>query len=274
MIPALFFLTAVCFADGPDCLPASLEPSSAASAQPATAAAPCQSSAPAPEHRSGVFSFLRRKLHGNQCDGKVCTPAAGCCVTPDKTTPSYGPVAVAEPSTTYSGGDRPCEPARANAASGSTANGLAGHYYLPRSPYHELSNPHAGATAGKSGDGCVLQTSVSAASAATQSRLTRFYLNGAGTSADYSRVTGRLSYVHTGGGAWVVRYAPIDCEDLYGGSVVLAHVTDLDTFKDGDLVAVEGKILDDGRRGSKALGGARYRASIITLIERPARAAE
>jgi hypothetical protein len=100
------------------------------------------------------------------------------------------------------------------------------------------------------------------------------YLNRSSCSADYSRVTGQLSYVHTGGGLWVVRYAPIDGEDRYGGSVVLAPVVSMDSYKEGDLVSVTGEVLNDGQRTSKFLGGPLYRTTSVTLLDRPARGAE
>jgi hypothetical protein len=99
-------------------------------------------------------------------------------------------------------------------------------------------------------------------------------LNRAGCAADYSRLTGQLSYVHTGGGVWVVRYAPLDGDDRYGGSVVLAPVVSMDSYKEGDLVSVTGEVLNDGQRTSKFLGGPLYRTTSVTLLDRPARGAE
>jgi hypothetical protein len=100
------------------------------------------------------------------------------------------------------------------------------------------------------------------------------YFKRSSCSADYSRVTGQLSYVHTGGGLWVVRYAPIDGEDRYGGSVVLAPVVSMDHFKEGDLVSLTGEVLNDGQRASRFLGGPLYRATSVTLIDRLGRGAE
>jgi|GEM_PF-3075914 len=104
--------------------------------------------------------------------------------------------------------------------------------------------------------------------------ITWTYLNRAGCAADYSRLTGQLSYVHTGGGLWVVRYAPLDGEDRYGGSVVLAPVVSMDRYKDGDLVSVTGEVLNDGQRASKFLGGPLYRATSVTLVDRLTKGAE
>jgi hypothetical protein len=100
------------------------------------------------------------------------------------------------------------------------------------------------------------------------------YLDRVGNAPDYSWVTGQLFYVHAGDGLWVVRYAPIDREDRYGGSIVLAAVTCMDSFQDGDLVTVRGEILNEGR-AVKHLGGPLYRATDVSLRDRtPNRAAE
>jgi hypothetical protein len=100
------------------------------------------------------------------------------------------------------------------------------------------------------------------------------YLDRVGNAPDYSWVTGQLFYVHAGDGLWVVRYAPIDREDRYGGSIVLAPIINMDSFQDGDLVTVRGEILNEGR-AVMHLGGPLYRATDLTLRDRtPVRAAE
>ena len=70
-----------------------------------------------------------------------------------------------------------------------------------------------------------------------------------------------------GGGLWVVRYATVDTEDRFGGSVVLASVVNMKNYREGDLVTVHGNILKTGR-ASKYLGGALYRAEGIDIVER------
>jgi hypothetical protein len=85
---------------------------------------------------------------------------------------------------------------------------------------------------------------------------------------DGSWLIGELHYVHADGGLWVVRYAPLDKEDRYGGAVVLARGPDMSRFREGDLVFVKGSILDEGR-ASKYVGGPLYRATAIELNERP-----
>jgi hypothetical protein len=99
------------------------------------------------------------------------------------------------------------------------------------------------------------------------SRIRSEYLPRVGHSPDYSSVTGELYYVHADGGMWVVRYAPIDTEDRYGGSVVVAAVADMSDFREGDLVTVRGEVLNEGR-ASKHLGGPLYRVVSAQLVER------
>lgn len=96
--------------------------------------------------------------------------------------------------------------------------------------------------------------------------LARRYRGKASASADYSKLTGQLFFVHTDGGRWVVRYAPISKEDKFGGSVVLARDVSMNAFHDGDLIGVEGQVLAD--RSGLPLGGALYQAAKVTLVER------
>ena len=85
--------------------------------------------------------------------------------------------------------------------------------------------------------------------------------------ADYSWLTGQLFYVHTDGGLWVLRYAPIWKEEANGGSVVLARDVPMDSYREGDLVQVRGEILQD--KASSSLGGPLYRSQSIQLMDRP-----
>jgi hypothetical protein len=96
------------------------------------------------------------------------------------------------------------------------------------------------------------------------------YLHRVGNADDYSWVTGQLFYIHihSDQGLWFVRYAPVDKEDRYGGSVVLAPATSMANFREGDLVTVRGEILNQGR-ASRYLGGPLYRALVVELRERP-----
>jgi hypothetical protein len=95
------------------------------------------------------------------------------------------------------------------------------------------------------------------------------YLRKVANADDYSWVTGQLFYIHVHAdqGLWLVRYAPVDKEDRYGGSVVLASAASMANFREGDLVTVHGEILNEGR-GSRYLGGPLYRALAVQLRER------
>jgi hypothetical protein len=90
-----------------------------------------------------------------------------------------------------------------------------------------------------------------------------------GNALDYSWITGQLYRVHADGGLWVIRYASVDKEDRFGGSVVLASPASMAGCREGDLVTVHGEVIDDGR-ASKFLGGPAYRASSLDLIARTA----
>lgn len=93
------------------------------------------------------------------------------------------------------------------------------------------------------------------------------YLGRLGQAADYTWVTGQLYFIHADGGLWVVRYAPVDREDRYGGSVVLAAATHMGDYREGDLITVHGEVLDEGR-ASKYLGGPLYRANSLEMVAR------
>ena len=102
----------------------------------------------------------------------------------------------------------------------------------------------------------------------TPNQISDQYLGRVGHGPDYSWVTGQLFYIHAGSGLWVVRYAPVDREDRYGGSVVLAPLVGMDAYQDGDLVTIRGEILNDGR-ATKYLGGPAYRTTSMILNDRP-----
>jgi hypothetical protein len=77
-----------------------------------------------------------------------------------------------------------------------------------------------------------------------------------------------LTYVHSGtGGMWVLRYATVDTEDRFGGSVVLSPTVEMRNFREGDLVSVRGEVLNEGR-ATNILGAALYRPSHIDMIDR------
>ena len=85
---------------------------------------------------------------------------------------------------------------------------------------------------------------------------------------DYSWLIGKIRHVHvTVGGTWKIRYMPLDKQDRWGGSVILAADARIDKFKDGDSIYVEGEIIVN--RPTVYLAGPLYRVSTIrTLTEK------
>lgn len=86
---------------------------------------------------------------------------------------------------------------------------------------------------------------------------------------DYSWLIGEIHFVHVQGGAWVLRYLPLDESDNFGGSVVLVRDARMSKFQEGDLVRVSGEVLRD--RSTKYLGGPLYRIHDVKLIAPGAR---
>jgi hypothetical protein len=79
---------------------------------------------------------------------------------------------------------------------------------------------------------------------------------------DYSWITGELDFVHVRN-AWRVRYASVDEEDRYGGSVTLTEQGPMGSFKAGQMVRVKGDMLDpESREPSPA-----YRVYSISPLE-------
>lgn len=81
---------------------------------------------------------------------------------------------------------------------------------------------------------------------------------------NYQWLMGVLHRVHVPRKGWKVRYAPLDQQDRWGGSVVPAADIRFEDFQDGDNVYIEGEIIGD--RASLYLSGARYRISKIRLV--------
>lgn len=81
----------------------------------------------------------------------------------------------------------------------------------------------------------------------------------------YRWLIGRLQRVHSPKHEWKLRYAPLDQHDQWGGSVVLAQDARLDDWNDGDLVYIEGEILNE--RPSVYLTGPLYRIRVIRPAE-------
>ncbi len=89
-----------------------------------------------------------------------------------------------------------------------------------------------------------------------------------GHETDYSWITGQLYRFEADNRTlWVVRYATEEIQDTHGGSVALVPSIDMRNYRNGDLVSVQGQILNGGAR-SEQVGAPLYRASDIHLIER------
>jgi hypothetical protein len=78
---------------------------------------------------------------------------------------------------------------------------------------------------------------------------------------NYEWLIGVLHRVHIPRKGWKVRYAPLDQQDRWGGSVVIAPDARVDDFDDGSVVYVEGDVIND--RASLYLAGPRYRIKLI-----------
>jgi hypothetical protein len=60
---------------------------------------------------------------------------------------------------------------------------------------------------------------------------------------DYGWLQGTLEYVHSNSGRWKLRYAPLWAEDRFGGSVSLEPGAWLDKFREGDVIYMEGELV-------------------------------
>jgi hypothetical protein len=89
-------------------------------------------------------------------------------------------------------------------------------------------------------------------------------LSSPGHDEQYHNITGRLAFLASGGGIWMVRYGDPD-SDRFGGLVVLATAANMDGLRNGDMVAIQGELLNP--RPDHALGAPIFRASEVTLIE-------
>lgn len=83
--------------------------------------------------------------------------------------------------------------------------------------------------------------------------------------ADYSWIQGKLEYAHIEGGAWILRYAGLDQSDKYGGHVVLSRSAKMANYREGDMVRVEGEIVND--RSSIFLRGPLYRVYGSSMVQ-------
>ena len=82
---------------------------------------------------------------------------------------------------------------------------------------------------------------------------------------NYEWLMGVVHRVHIPRKGWKIRYAPLDQQDQWGGSVVPAPDVRIDGFQDGDNIYVEGEIISD--RASLYLSGPRYRITSIRRVD-------
>src|SRR5262245_51840524 len=68
-----------------------------------------------------------------------------------------------------------------------------------------------------------------------------------GHAPDYSWLIGRLEFLHVRN-VWKVRYASLEEEDRYGGSVTLIDTGPMTEFKSGQIVRVEGQLVNPESR--------------------------
>lgn len=77
---------------------------------------------------------------------------------------------------------------------------------------------------------------------------------------DYTWLKGELQYVHVRN-TWKVRYASVDEEDRYGGSVTLTDMGSMSKYQNGQMVRVEGQVVDSESRETPA-----YRVRSIEVV--------
>lgn len=84
---------------------------------------------------------------------------------------------------------------------------------------------------------------------------------GMGHADNYTWLKGELQYLH-GANVWNLRYASVDEEDKFGGSVTLVEMSRQSNFQSGQMVRVEGEVLD---QESKPLGGQGYKFRVRSI---------
>lgn len=84
-----------------------------------------------------------------------------------------------------------------------------------------------------------------------------------GHASDYTWLTGELSYIPQKD-QWRLRFASIDEEDQYGGSVTLDAHAEMQGYQSGQLVRVEGTVID---RDSREIAP-KYRVKEITPLKK------
>lgn len=84
---------------------------------------------------------------------------------------------------------------------------------------------------------------------------------GMGHADNYTWLKGELQYLH-GANVWNLRYASVDEEDKFGGSVTLVEMGRQHNFQSGQMVRVEGEVVD---AEAKPLGGQGYKFRVRSI---------
>jgi hypothetical protein len=165
---------------------------------------------------------------------------------------------------------QPAQPVQAPAAN--TSANAPPHYLFPR--LHGLLHPASQQCAA-----CAAKAATTPPAATRQppqaqtvsiqvpTAIQKRYLDKVGHEDNYSWITGQLYYIDADGGRWIVRYATADTEDRYHGNILLPPDVNMRNFRSGDLVSVQGEILNGGipsRIGDAPF----YKVNSIDVIER------
>jgi hypothetical protein len=146
------------------------------------------------------------------------------------------------------------------------------HYLFPRlhGLLHPQSKPCAACAARTQGTppaGTQQPPLAQTASIQVPTAIQKRYAEKVGHENDYSWITGQLYYIEADGGRWIVRYATADTEDRYHGNILLPPDVNMRNFRSGDLVSVQGEVLNGGipsRIGEAPF----YKVNSIDVIER------
>jgi hypothetical protein len=85
-----------------------------------------------------------------------------------------------------------------------------------------------------------------------------------GHAPDYRWLVGRLQYVHVRD-AWRLRFASAEDDDRHGGTVTLVETGPMIGFQTGQLVRIEGQLVDPSSRQPSPP----YRVQSIQLLGNP-----
>jgi hypothetical protein len=259
--------------------PAPAQPANApAVVAPATAPATCGCGAEIVDHhaKSSFFDRFRRSKHHDCCDTcNSCAPAAPapCCKpAPAPTCDTCGDSCHGKSSFLdrcrglFSRKSHGCCDSGCDSCGGCGSAAVAPAALVPAPQTEQLKKMPKGENEGKKIETGPKPLIKNETETKNPFELDRRYVQRAGRAADFSNLTGQLFYAHTDGGVWVLRYAPLDKEDAYGGGVVLARDRSMNEFHEGDLVTIEGQVI--AAKWSTHLGGPLYQIRTMSLVDR------